>query len=307
MTAQLAAGTTTMREEFARVAADLLDSDPRVAVVLADIGADAFEAPARRHPDRVVNVGIREQLLVSVGAGLALAGLRPIVHTFGPFLVERPFEQVKLDLGHQGVGAVLVGYGASYDMADEGRTHQSPADVSLLDALPGWTVHVPGHPAEVEPLLRAAVAGDGRVYLRLSAQANADPHLPDGGGLRVLRRGARGVVVAVGPMLDRVLEATAGLDVGVAYAATVRPFDGAGLRELALAADRPDVVLAEPYLAGTSAYLVDAALDDVPHRVRALGVSREAETRVYGTPADHDALHGLDVPGLAASIRSFLR
>lgn len=95
----------TMRDRFAPVVSALLDEDPRVAVVLAAIGVDGFVEAARRHPDRVIDVGIREQLLIGTGAGLALAGLRPVVHTFASFLVERPFEQVKLDFGHQGWGA----------------------------------------------------------------------------------------------------------------------------------------------------------------------------------------------------------
>jgi transketolase len=192
-------------------------------------------------------------------------------------------------------------------MSEEGRTHQAPGDVALLDTLPGWTVHVPGHPAEADRLIRDAIAGAGRAYVRLSAQSNESPADPvDGDRVRVVRRGRSGVVLAVGPMLDRVLAATAALDVTVAYTATVRPLDGLGLRAAVLGADRADVVLVEPYLAGTSAYLVNAALDDIPHRLRSLGVSREFELRMYGTPADHDAAHGLDVAGIAGAVRSFL-
>jgi transketolase len=295
----------TMRQAFADTVTDLLDTDQRVAVVLADISGDLFRSAASRHPERVINVGIREQLLVSVTGGLALTGLRPIAHTFPPFLVERALEQIKLDLNHQDVGAVLVSWGGSYDMSDNGRTHQSPGDVASLDTLPGWTIHVPGHPVEAAALLRDAIAGTGRVYVRLSSASNAEP-LPTGAGIRIVRRGGRGVVLAVGPMLDRVLAATETVDVTVAYAATVRPLDGVGLRAAVLAADRPDVVLVEPYLADTSSYLVNKCLEDMPHRVRALGVSREFELRMYGSPSDHDTAHGLDAPGIAAAVRSFL-
>ena len=149
---------TDMRTVFAAEASELLEEDPLTAVVLAEISADLFGKAAARHPDRVLNVGIREQLMVSVGGGLALAGMRPIVHTYAPFLVERAFEQVKLDLAHQGGHAVLVSIGASYDAAQAGRTHQAPEDVALIDSLPGFSVVVPGHPAEVRGLLREAVA-----------------------------------------------------------------------------------------------------------------------------------------------------
>ena len=103
-------------------------------------------------------------------------------------------------------------------------------------------------------------------------------------------------------MLDAVLAATAGLDVTVLYASTVRPFDARGLRGVL---GSPEVVLVEPWLAGTSAHVVADALRDVPHRLLALGVGR-TELRRYGTAADHIAAHGLDAAGIRASLDGFL-
>ncbi|SRR6266536_2799961 len=289
-----------MRDSFVRTTTALLDEDPRTALVLAEISADAFTASAEAHPDRVVNVGIREQLMVGVAGGLALTGLRPIVHTYAPFLLERPYEQVKLDLTHQGVGAILVSVGASYDAARAGRTHLSPADVALIDTIdPQWTVHVPGHADEVPPLLEKAVEHDDPVYIRLSTGSNDRPHATEG-RLVTVKRGTRAAVIAVGPLLDAVLAATEGLDVTVAYTNTPRPFDVEGLRAL----KQDTVVLVEPYLAGTSAHVVNAALQHVPHRVLALGVGR-ADLHRYGDPADHARWHGLDPAGLRASITDF--
>lgn len=302
-----------MRTAFTEAASLLLDEDPLTAVVLADISADAFAKAAARHPDRMLNVGIREQLMVSVGGGLALAGLKPIMHSYAPFLIERAFEQVKLDLGHQGTHAVLASIGASYDAARGGRTHQAPEDVALMDTLPGFSVLAPGHPGEVAGLLRgavdllgdAAVAGSSSLrqstYLRLSTESNREAR-PLRAGLQVVRSGHEAVVVAVGPMLDPVLDGLAQEDVTVAYATTVRPFDAAGLRSLAASGT---VVLVEPYLAGTSAGVVSAALAARPHRLLSLGVGRE-EVRRYGTPADHARWHGLDAAGIRRSVRQFL-
>ncbi len=286
-----------MRKRFYGVATKLLDEDPRVALVVAEIGVS--ELP--RHP-RVFNVGIREQLMIGVAAGLSLEGLRPVVHSYTPFLVERPYEQIKLDLGHQDVGAVLVSTGASYDSAYSGRTHQAPEDVAVLAALPGWTIHVPGHPDEVERLTRDALRGDDRVYIRLSDESNRTPIEED--GLVVLRRGSdtAPVVVAVGPALDAALTATADLDATVAYLATVRPFDRDGLRTLLRGTD---VVLVEPYLTGTSSAEISATLSDRPHRLLALGVPN-AEFRHYGEGVEHRAAHGLDALGIRASVDAFL-
>ncbi|MGW0751236.1 transketolase family protein [Streptomyces sp. NPDC002587] len=294
----------TMRERFITVTSDLLDEDPRLALVLAEITMDGFRPAQERHPDRVVNVGIREQLLVGVGGGLALTGLRPVVHTFASFLVERPFEQVKLDFGHQGTGGVLVSASASYDWPAGGYTHMAPGDVALLDTLDGWTVHVPGHPDEAEALLRHAyAAGDDKVYVRLSQQSNAAPRPVGGLRFQTVREGRAGVVVAVGPLLDNVLAATEGLDLTVLYAPTVRPFDDAAVHEAAGRA-AADVVLVEPYLAGTSTAAANDALAHTPHRVLGLGVGR-AELRRYGTIDEHTAAHGLDPRSLRQRITGF--
>ncbi len=300
--------TGIMRERFAQVAGELVGTNERLAVLLADLSEGLFEQARRAHPTRVINVGIREQLLISVAGGMALAGVRPIAHSFAPFLVERPFEQIKLDLCHQGVGAVLVSAGASYDISSGGRTHQAPGDVALLATLPDFTIHVAGHPDEAEAHLRAAVAGSGLVYLRLSNQSNTRALLPDNGRagpIIRLRQGNTGAVLAVGPSADAVLAATDGLDVTVLYTGTVRPFDARGLRAALPDGCERSVVIVEPYLAGTSVACVNDALLDVPHRVLGLGVGR-AELRNYGTPKQHAIAHGLDGAGIRRALVSFL-
>lgn len=300
------ASTTTPspREQFARTAVDVVDTDPTVALVYAEISGQYLGDAHRRHPDRVINVGIREQLLVSTGAGLALSGMTPIVHTFASFLTERPFEQIKLDFVHQGVGGVLVGSGGSFDISAGGRTHQSPGDVALLATLPGVAIHVPGSAAEVDAAIRASVDAGGLHYVRVVDQTNATdfPHRP--GRFHTIRHhpGAP-VVVAVGPQLDAVLEATAHRPVTVLYANTIRPFDRAGLA--AAVGTAAEVVVVEPYLVGTSAHEVASALPAVPHRLLSVGVGR-AELRRYGSPAEHIAAHGLDAAGIRATIDRFL-
>ena len=297
----------TMRDRFTRVATTLLDEDPRIAIVLADIGTDRFDATgaSERHPQRVRNVGIREQLMVGVAAGFALEGFRPIAHSYAPFLVERAFEQIKLDLVHQNVGAILVSVGASHDSPSGGRTHQAPGDVALLATLPGFEIQVPGHPDEAESALRRAAETDLPVYVRLAEGGNQTARATPGAGLTVVRQDAAAelTVIAVGPVFDAVLEATAERNANVLYACTVRPFDAA---TLAAVAGNTDVVLVEPYQAGTSAIEVTRALSDRRHRLLALGVGNP-ELRRYGTTEEHDRAHGLDADGIARGIDGFVQ
>jgi transketolase len=291
------------REQFAKTMASIIRSHRQVALVYAEISGRFFGGIERERPLQVINVGIREQALISVGAGLAMAGLRPFVHTFSSFLVERPFEQIKLDFAHQGVGGVLVSVGASYDYADAGRTHQAPGDIALLDTIPGIRISAPGNAAELAQLMSETATRADLHYIRVSDQVNSHAFDLSSGKLQVVRRGVGPVVVACGPTLDQVLAATANLEATIAYTHNIRPFDSSGLRQLL--GPTGEVVLVEPWLQGTSAHVVSAALVDRPHRLLCIGVGRD-EVRHYGTAAQHATRHGLDATGITHQLAQFL-
>jgi transketolase len=292
-----------MRERAGETAADLLDRDPRTALVLAEISTGQFGRALHRHPDRAVNVGIMEQAMVGVAAGFAMEGFLPIVHTITPFLVERPLEQIKLDFGYQGLEGTFVSVGGSYDYTGEGFTHHSPGDVQVMLTVPGMEVVVPGTPDELEQLFRAAYADGHPTYLRTSTATNARSRPVEFARLDVVRRGAAATVLAVGPMLDRTLAAVEGFDVTVLYVTTVFPFDADGLaRE---AADGPDVIAVTPFLEGTLTHLLTAALSHRPSRFSSIGVGRDV-LRNYGTPQDYERARGLDAEGIRVRITQLL-
>lgn len=289
------------REQFAATSTALLDERDDLALVYAEISGQYFGGAHARHPRRVINVGIREQLLVSAAAGLSLNGIRPIVHTFSAFLVERTFEQIKLDFAHQSVGGVLVGSGGSYDMSSLGRTHQSPGDIAALATIPGMTIHAPTTPAEVAATIRAAAADDGLHYVRV-ADATSRRSLPADGRIHVLRRDATGpTYLVLGGLREQVLRAAEQTGGTVLATTRVAPLDIERLRAFA----GPDVVVVEPWWEGTSLPAVASALNDRPRRFLAVG-TRHEEVRRYGSPDDHAGLHGLLGPAIARRVRDWL-
>jgi transketolase len=294
----------TMRGQMASTITELMESDPRLVMVLCDISAGLFASAADAHPDRVISLGIMEQTAVSLAAGFALEGFVPVVHSIAPFLVERPFEQIKDDFCYQGLGGNFISIGASYDYASDGTTHQAPGDAAILRTLPRMEVVVPGTPAEFDALFREAYADGAPSYFRLAAQVNRATRPVRFGALDVVRTGAAATVVAVGPMLDRVVEACAGRDVSIAYCTTVAPFDASGLR--ALVGERPaPVLLVEPYYAGTGVSDVVQALAPRWVRVEAVGIPRRLLTN-YGTADEHDAALGLTAAGIRARLDAML-
>jgi transketolase len=286
-----------MREHMADLLNRMIEEDERLVVVLADISATSFK-PHRR----AINLGIMEQSMVSVAAGLSLEGFIPVVHTFVPFLVERPFEQLKDDFCYQRLGGNFVSIGASYDYSIEGMTHQGPGDIQALRTLPGMRIVVPGTALEFEALFRQVYASGCPTYYRLSLHTNTCDRQVEFGRMAVVKRGQTGTVLAVGPLLDVTLEAVADLDVSVLYCTTLAPFDGETLRRECVG---PRIALVEPYYAGGLTADIMMAMGRRPVCIEAIGVPREILDQ-YGRPEQQDEILGLTPAGIGARIAAFL-
>src|SRR2546421_1539765 len=195
--------TITMRQQMGQTVNELLESDERLVVILAEISTQYFAETS--HSERVINVGIMEQAMVSVAAGLALEGFIPVLHSIVPFLVERPFEQIKDDFCYQRLGGNFVSTGASYDYSTEGMTHHGSADVPILHSLPGMQIVVPGTAGEFDGLFRESYANGFPTYYRLSVKSNPVEYPVRFGEMVIVKQGKQATVIAVGPMLAAVL------------------------------------------------------------------------------------------------------
>ncbi|GCE09612.1 transketolase family protein [Dictyobacter aurantiacus] len=292
---------TTMRAQMRYTLEDLAATDPRLMILLADISVDYFQQLQQRYPERVHNLGILEQTLIGTGAGIAMEGFIPVMHSIAPFLVERPFEQIKLDFCYQGLPGNFISIGASYDYSTEGMTHHGTGDVQILRSLPGMQIVVPGTATEFDHLFRAMYANGSPTYYRLSEHENPTDHPVEAGKLTVVKQGRQATVVAVGPMLRHVLPAVADLDVTVLYCTTVAPFDSETLRHYA----HQNIILVEPYYSGGLSADISATLKHMPIRLEAIGVPHTLPTR-YGSSEQHDAANGLTPEEIRRTILSFL-
>lgn len=121
-----------MRNEFPKTVLEIMEKDDRVVVLLGDIGVFAFREVFARFPKRCYNIGICEQTMVGMAAGLAMSGFIPIIHTIEPFLVERAFEQIKDDFGYQELPGNIVGVDVSETAPNLGYTHQCPYAIKMM-------------------------------------------------------------------------------------------------------------------------------------------------------------------------------
>jgi transketolase len=196
--------TYDCRKAFADELIRLAREDERIVAVCNDsVGSSNLVGFREEFPDRLINVGIAEQDLVGVGAGLANGGLIPFVSAAAPFLTGRALEQIKADVAYSGVHVVLCGQSPGMAYGELGPTHHSIEDLSWTRAIADLPVLVPADPAQTRAAVRWAAASDGPVYLRVprfKVPAVTPEGAPFGPGRSV--RLTDGIATAVREVLD---------------------------------------------------------------------------------------------------------
>lgn len=231
-----------MRNRFADVFYELGKIDPRLAIVVADISPAGSIAKFRESfPERFVNTGVAEQIMIGLCAGMALKGLRPFAYTIATFALYRPFEFIRDDLSYQNLPVTVVGIGGGVTYSTLGATHHAMEDIAIATSIPNMTVLAPCDPEEVSIMTRwcALENNGGPVYLRLGKAGeptitqNADPFVL--GKIRYIQRGSATCILSYGVTVHRALKlaeelsSEQGSQVSVINCHTLKPLDKEGI------------------------------------------------------------------------------
>ena len=228
-----------LRSAFPDTILEVGVQDPRLVMLVGDIGHFALQPFAQACPGRYYNLGILEPTIISTAAGIASLGLCPVVHTIAPFLIERSFEQLKLDFCYQDLGGTLMSVGSAFEYTTLGSTHHTYDDMALVRALPGSEVIYPASVKELNLLFKQVYANGKLTYIRMTRQDHGqkfhDDQIELGKGILV-KEGRDITVIAIGPQLRNVMESidilnSKNIDVEILYYPTLKPFDSELARE----------------------------------------------------------------------------
>jgi len=278
-----------------------METDTNLVVLLGDIGVFGFRNVFAKYPERVFNIGICEQATTSLASGLAKMQLIPVFHSIGPFVVERAYEQLKDDFGYQKLSGNFVSVGASYDYSGLGCTHHYPGDISLMKTIPGMNVIVPGSDNDFDKLFKSVYNGPNPNYFRLTEKGHSLNISVTFGRCSIIKDGSDGIVIAIGPMLENVINACKNLDVSILYYTTLSPFDSQSLRE---AAKKKKIAIVEPFYEGTMAYDILSSFSGESINLISIGVPRKFLTN-YGKATEQDSYCELDVLGIKLRLEEF--
>lgn len=304
------------RVPFAQELIELARTDERIVAVCNDsVGSSNLGVFREEFPDRLINVGIAEQNMVGVGAGLAIAGYIPFVCAAAPFLTGRALEQIKADVAYNQAPVILCGMSPGFAYGELGPTHHSPEDYSWLRALPGLDIVVPADEAQTRAVLRDVVATPRPTYLRVGRHKVPAVTRPgetlERGRFSVAREGADVTIIATGTEVSEALAAAEllaadGVQARVLNAVYLNPLDTDAIRAAARET-RAIVTAEEANVAGGLGAAVAAVVAELPreHRVSVsmAGVREFAPTGSTTYLLQH---FGLDAASLAARVGEVL-
>ena len=269
------------RDAYVRAVEELAAADDRIVAVVNDsVGSSKLGKFRERFPARLINVGIAEQNMVGVGAGLANGGKIPFVSGASCFLTARAMEQIKVDCAYSEANVKLCGISSGVAYGELGATHHSIEDVAWLRAIDKLTVIVPSDPWETAAAIKAAAAHQGPVYVRISRMpvpllARGEDAVFTIGKAELLRDGGDVAIITNGTLVHRALDAARalageGIEARVVNMATVSPLDGEAI--LAAAATGA-IVTAEEGLAtgGLGGAVAEHCARHLPVPMRMLG------------------------------------
>jgi transketolase len=302
------AQTYDCRKAFAEELIALAHEDERVVAVCNDsVGSSNLVAFREEFPQRLINVGIAEQDLVGVGAGLANGGLIPFVSAAAPFLTGRALEQIKADVAYSGTHVILCGQSPGVAYGELGPTHHSIEDLSWTRAIDNLNVLVPADPAQTRAAVRWAVENPGPLYLRVPRfkvpEVTPEDATLELGQSVLVSQGDDITVIAVGTMVSRAVEAAErlrgdGISVRVINMPFVDPLDEATVLEAAR--ETRGIVTVEEGITsgGLGAAVASLVAQNQPVPMRILGVDGFAPTGSASYLLDH---FGLNADGIAAA------
>lgn len=303
-----------MRDVFGETVTELANDDPRILMLDGDLGsstkADVFE---RAHPGRYLQMGIAEQNMLGVAAGLASVGMMPFISTFVAFAVVRALDQIRVMIAQTGLNVKIIGGYAGLFVGRAGKTHQIVDDMSIMRAMPGFVVLAPADEVETAQVLRWAHSYDGPVYVRLVRDATQ--RLFDGsyafefGKAVVVRQGSDLTLISTGAQTPRVVDAAdllaaQGIDAHIIHVPTIKPFDVTGI---VAAAERTGfVVTVEEHsiIGGLGGAVAETLSEHRPTVVKRIGLHD-----VFGQSGGNDDLlnfYGLSAPRVAEQVAAYL-
>lgn len=223
-----------MRNAFASEITKLAQERSEVCLLSGDIGNRMFDRFKEVAPERFLNCGIAEANMMSMAAGMALSGLRPVVYTITPFTTTRCLEQIRTGVAYHEAPVVIVGTGSGLSYAELGATHHSLEDLAILRSIPNLQLCAPTDSLELKAQLNQALRENRPTYIRIGKKG--EPVLLDKnqslgiGKANLLNKGKKILLLGIGPIISEALEARnilkrIGIDLGVASMGSIKPLD----------------------------------------------------------------------------------